>query len=263
MKAQRAGTPRVVGGSQGRVALVTGGSRGIGAEVVNEFARTGTQVCFTYRADESAARTVMRRAIESGLSEGQVFAIRADVTDETAMATVFDAAESLGRVEVLVNNAGSTGRIGPFIDGNNDEARRVLDVNLMGPILACRLATRRWVDDGPGRCIVNISSAAATLGAPGEYIPYAAAKAGLDTLTIGLAKELGQSGIRVNAVSPGTTNTEMHAAAGEPERASRVAPRIPFGRAGEPLEIAKAVVWLASSDASYVSGAVLRVAGGL
>lgn len=245
------------------MAIVTGGSRGIGAQIVHELVQDGTRVCFTYRSDDTAARAVVRRTVDAGIPQGDVLAVRADVTDEAAMGMVFATAETLGRVEVLVNNAGSTGRIATFAEGDNDEARRVIDVNLMAPILACRLAARRWGDDGCGRCIVNISSAAATLGAPGEYIPYAAAKAGVETLTIGLAKELAPTGVRVNAVSPGTTNTEIHAAAGEPGRASRVAPRIPFGRAGEPLEVAKAAVWLASSEASYVSGAVLRVTGGL
>jgi NAD(P)-dependent dehydrogenase (short-subunit alcohol dehydrogenase family) len=246
-----------------RVALGTGGSRGIGAEIVCELARVGTRVCFTYRADDRAANTVVQRTVETGVPYGDVLAVQADVTDEVAMGKAFDLAESLGRLEVLVNNAGSTGRIATFVGGTNDETRRVLEVNLMAPIMVSRLAVRRWLGDGQDRCIVNVSSAAATLGAPGEYIPYAAAKAGVDTLTMGLAKELAPMGVRVNAVSPGTTNTEIHAAAGQPDRAARVAARIPFGRAGEPREVAKAAVWLASQEASYVSGAVLRVAGGL
>lgn len=263
MTTGRAGPQATANDERRRVAIVTGGSRGIGAEIVHELGLNGTRVCFTYRAEDSAARGVVLRAVEAGIPAGDVLAVRAEVTDEAAMVKVFDAAESMGRVEVLVNNAGSTGRIGTFLDGDNDEARRVIDVNLVAPILTCRLAVRRWAQDGQGRCIVNISSAAATLGAPGEYIPYAAAKAGVETLTIGLAKELGSRGIRVNAVSPGTTDTGIHAAAGESGRAARVATRIPLGRAGEPLEVAKAAVWLASSEASYVSGAVLRVAGGL
>ena len=250
-------------GTTGRVAVVTGGSRGIGAQIVHELALAGTRVCFTYRADGDAARGVVRRAVAAGVPRADVVAIRADVTDQAAMEAVLDTVESLGRVEVLVNNAGTTGRIGTFVDGADDEARRVVDVNLVAPLLACRSAARRWGRDGRDRCIVNVSSVAATLGAPGEYIPYAAAKAGLETLTVGLAKELGPTGARVNAVSPGTTDTGIHATAGEPGRASRVAAGIPLGRAAEPLEVARAAVWLASGDASYVSGAVLRVAGGL
>lgn len=246
-----------------RVALVTGGSRGIGAQIVSEFVNSGTRVCFTYLHDEGAALAVVQRTVQMGVPHGAVLAVRADSTDERAMEQAFEAADSLGRLEVLVNNAGSTGPISTFADGSNEHSRRVIDLNLMAPIVGCRMAVRRWAGDVPGRCIVNITSAAATLGAPGEYIPYAAAKAGVETLTVGLAKELGPIGIRVNAVSPGTTRTDMHAAAGEPDRAARVASRIPLGRAAEPHEIAKAAVWLASSDASYVSGAVLRVAGGL
>lgn len=246
-----------------RVAVVTGGARGIGSEIVRELLRTGARVCFTYRTNDRAAEELISRLQGQGVAPEDVRAFRVDVTDKMAMESVFDAAEALGRLEVLVNNAGVTGRIAPFGEGGDDELREVLDINLLAPIMACRMAVRRWAGDGQNRCIVNVSSAASTLGAPGEYIPYAAAKAGVDTLTIGLAKELGPSGIRVNAVSPGTTNTEIHAAAGEPDRLARVSPRIPFGRAGEPVEMAKAVVWLASNDASYVSGAVLRVAGGL
>lgn len=250
-------------GTAPRAVLVTGGSKGIGAEIVYEFARQGARVCFTYSIDDHAARTVMRDAVAAGAMEGDVMAVRADVTDETAMARAFDVAESLGRLEVLINNAGSTGRIGTFVDGDNEEARRVIDVNLTAPLLACREALRRWAHEPENRNIVNISSVAASLGAPGEYIPYAAAKAGIETLTIGLAKEVGPTGIRVNAVSPGTTDTGIHAKAGEPGRPERVAPRIPFGRVGAPDEIAKAVAWIASAEASYVSGAILRVAGGL
>lgn len=246
--------------SDRRVALVTGGARGIGAHIVEELAKAGTAVCFTYVQSSSAAARLVQCAARSGVP---VQAVRADATDESAMERAFEEAESLGRLAVLVNNAGSTGRIGAFADGSNEESRRVVEVNLMAPIIGCRMAVRRWAEDGHGRCIVNITSVAATLGAPGEYIPYAAAKAGVETLTVGLAKELGPAGIRVNAVSPGTTRTDIHAAAGEPDRVVRVASRIPLGRAGDPREIAKAAVWLASDEASYVSGAVLRVAGGL
>jgi NAD(P)-dependent dehydrogenase (short-subunit alcohol dehydrogenase family) len=245
------------------VALVTGGSRGIGAQIVRELATAGMGVCFTYLRNRHAATELVRQMIAEGTPRGAVLAIRADATDESAMTRAFDAAESLGPLEVLINNAGSTGRIAPFAEGSNDETRRVLDVNLMGPILGCRMAVRRWGRQGQGRCIVNISSVAATTGAPGEYIPYAAAKAGVEALTIGLARELGPAGVRVNAVSPGTTDTDLHATAGEPGRAARVASRVPLGRAAVPREVARAALWLTSDDASYVSGAVLRVAGGL
>lgn len=245
-----------------RVALVTGGSRGIGAEIVYQLAHSGFRVCFTYRADEAAATEVVKR-LTTKSPPGAIIAIRADVTSLADMEEAFDAAERLGRLEVLVNNAGVTGTIGPFALGDHAQTRDVIDINLVAPIMACRLALQRWAGDETGRCIVNVSSAAATLGAPHEYVPYAAAKAGVDTLTVGLAKELGPLGVRVNAVSPGTTDTGIHAAAGEPNRVERVSARIPFGRAAQPGEVAAAVAWLASPEASYVSGAVLRVAGGL
>jgi NAD(P)-dependent dehydrogenase (short-subunit alcohol dehydrogenase family) len=241
-----------------RVVIVTGGSRGIGASIVTDCVRDGWTVCFTFTQDEAGAREVMARA-----PRGRVLAVRADVTDEQAMERVFDDAASLGLVTALVNNAGSTGPIGEFAAVSIRDVRRVVEVNLVAPIIGSRIAAERWAIAPEGAAIVNVSSIAATSGAPGEYIPYAAAKAGVETLTIGLAKELGPRGIRVNAVSPGTTLTGIHALAGEPGRPARVAARIPLGRPAEPTEISAAVRWLLSPEASYVTGAVLRVAGGL
>jgi len=241
------------------VVLVTGGSRGIGAAIVRQCLDDGFAVCFTYARDVEAAEQLV-----GDLDAGRrLAAVRADVTSEADTARAFDAAETLGRVTGLVNNAGITGTIGPFAEISLEQTRRVIDVNLYAPIIASRLAVQRWLPDPTGRCIVSISSVAATLGAPSEYIPYAATKAAVETLTVGLAKELGPTGIRVNAVSPGTVDTAIHAAAGEPDRPERVVSRIPMGRIGQPGEIASAVSWLLSSRASYVTGAVLRVAGGL
>jgi len=243
----------------GRVVLVTGGSRGIGASIVADCVRDGWGVCFTYTNDESGAREVRQ------LSPDRVLPVRADVMDEAAMERAFEVAASLGRVDAVVNNAGTTGPISDFAHTTTEDIRRVLDVNLLGPLLVNRLAVNRWIatETGPDRSIVNISSVAASLGAPGEYVPYAAAKAGVETMTIGLAKELGPAGIRVNAVSPGTTLTGIHALAGEPDRPARVAAGIPLGRPARPAEISAAVRWLLSREASYVTGAVVKATGGL
>lgn len=243
----------------GTVALVTGGSRGIGAEIVRQCLAADAAVCFTYSRDGSAADDLIRQL---GAPE-RLRAVRADVTDPVAMEEALDVAESLGRVAWLVNNAGVTGRLGGFEDVTAEEARRVVEVNLLAPLLISQMAIRRWTQDPAGRAIVNVSSIAATTGAPAEYIPYAAAKAGLEALTVGLAKEVAPLGIRVNAVAPGTTATGIHAAAGDPDRPQRVASRVPMGRVAEPHEVADVVSWLLSDKASYVTGAVVRVAGGL
>jgi len=245
----------------GPVLLVTGGSRGIGAEIVRGGARRGYAVAFSYVQDADAARRLEAEVRESG---GRALAVRADAAEPEQAARLFEEAErGLGPVAALVNNAGITGRLGRFADTDIATLRRVLDVNVMGTMLCAREAARRWQERGTAGAMVNISSIAATLGAPGEYVHYAASKAAVEAFTIGLARELAASGTRVNAVAPGTALTGIHAAAGEPDRPARVAARIPMGRAGEPGEIAEAVLWLLSPQASYVTGAVLRVSGGL
>lgn len=244
-----------------RVLIVTGGGRGIGAAIVRLAARDGYAVCFNYTRDETAARTLLRELLDQGL-RAQV--VRGDIADPDTARRLFDQAESdLGAVTGLVNNAGVTGHIGAFRDVDLATLRRVLDVNVLGTMLCAQEAVRRWEARGtPGR-MVNISSIAATLGAPHEYVHYAATKAAVETFTVGLAREVAAGGIRVNAVSPGTAFTDIHATAGEPDRPARVVSRVPMGRIGEPDEIAEAVLWLLSDKASYVTGAVLRVAGGL
>lgn len=187
-----------------------------------------------------------------------------DVAEADFAARFFDAAEeAFGPVTMLVNNAGVTGRIGPFKDATIETLRRTVDANLMGPMFLAQEAVRRWEAAGiPGR-MVNISSIASTLGAPNEYVHYAATKAAIEAMTIGLGKEVAAKGIRVNAVAPGTAFTDIHAAAGEPDRPARVVARVPMGRIADPAEIAAAVLWLLSDEASYVTGTVLRVSGGL
>jgi NAD(P)-dependent dehydrogenase (short-subunit alcohol dehydrogenase family) len=240
-----------------QVTVVTGGSRGIGAATVRQLARAGHHIALCYRTDADAATAVLRDVHNAGV---RGIAIQADTTEPEQVTRLFDAAAELGELTGLVNNAGVTSPIGPFVDLTLPDLRRVVDVNLIGYILCAQHAARRM---SAGAAIVNVSSAAATLGSPGEYIHYAAVKAATDTLTIGLAKELGPRQIRVNTVSPGTIWTDLHAVSGVPDRPARVAPRVPLGRAGQADEIAAAIVWLLSDAASYTTGATLRVAGGL
>lgn len=243
------------------VLLVTGGSRGIGAEIVRGAAGRGWAVAFSYERDADAAQRLTEAVRAAG---GTALAVRGDVADPAAVARLFAAAEeALGPVIGLVNNAGITGRLGAFADTEVETMRRVLDVNVLGTMLCAQEAVRRWRDRGTPGVMVNVSSIAAALGAAGEYVHYAASKAAVEAFTVGLSKELAAAGTRVNAVAPGTALTGIHAAAGEPGRPARVASRIPMGRAAEASEIAEAVLWLLSPQASYVTGAVLRVAGGL
>ena len=244
-----------------RVLIVTGGGRGIGAEIVRRAAAKGYAVCFSYARN---AETADRLRAEIEAMGHAVTAARSDVAEPDAALHIFDAAETaFGPVTDLVNNAGITGRIGAFGETEPGSMRRVIDVNLMGTMYCAREAVRRWRTRGTAGCMVNISSVAATLGAPNEYVPYAAAKAGVETMSVGLAKETAASGIRVNVVSPGTVYTDIHAAAGEPDRPTRVVARVPMGRIGEPHEIADAVLFLLSPEASFITGSILRVSGGV
>ncbi|MDG4766137.1 SDR family oxidoreductase [Solwaraspora sp. WMMD406] len=239
------------------VTVVTGGSRGIGAATVRRLATAGHDLAIGYRRDAAAAHAVRDAVRNAGR---RAVAVPVDTTDPDAVAALFDAAAELGALTGLVNNAGVTSRIGPFVDLTLDDLRRVVDVNLVGYVLCAQQAARRMTSGG---VIVNVSSAAATLGSPGEYVHYAAVKAAADTLTVGLAKELGPRGIRVNGVAPGTVWTDIHAQSGEPGRPARIAPMVPLRRAGQPDEIAGAIAWLLGPEASYTTGTVIRVAGGL
>jgi NAD(P)-dependent dehydrogenase (short-subunit alcohol dehydrogenase family) len=244
------------------VLLVTGGSRGIGAATAKMAAACGWRVCLSYERNASAAKEVVQAISGSG---GQAIAMQADVRNEQDVSALFDAAEAaFGPITGLVNNAGIAGRLGAFADAAPQAIREVVEINVIGAMLAAREAVRRMstARGGKGGAIVNISSGAATLGSPGEFVHYAASKAAIDTLTLGLAREVAREGIRVNAVAPGLVVTDIHAASGEPGRPERLAPTIPMGRAGSPEEIAEAILFLLSPAASYITGAVLRVAGG-
>lgn len=244
----------------GTIAIVTGGSRGIGAAVVGRLARRGYTVLLSYSRDAAGAAAVAA----STSASGRVVPFCCDVTEADAPARIFDAAEKLGDATVLVNNAGITGRIGPLRTASDDTIRAVVDVDLVATMRLSREAVARWgAQPRADRSIVNVSSIAARTGAPGEYVWYAAAKAGVNAFSIGLAREVAGDGIRVNAVNPGTTTTTIHERAGNPHRAIEVGARSPMGRPAAPAEIAAAVEWLVSPEASYVTGSILDVSGGV
>ncbi|MGW2816337.1 SDR family NAD(P)-dependent oxidoreductase [Streptomyces sp. NPDC001415] len=241
------------------VTIVTGGSRGIGAATCARLAADGHDLALGYVSNGTAAREVAEAVRAAG---ARCVTVRVDTSQEADVERLFDtAAAELGPVTGLVNNAGVTGPLGRLADTPTEVLRQVVDVNLLGCLLCCRRAARDMAANGGG-AIVNISSVAATLGGPGDYVHYAASKAATDALTIGLSKELGQDGIRVNAVAPGIIDTDMHATMGDAERPARMAPTIPLGRPGEASEVAAAVAWLLSPDASYTTGAILKVSGG-
>ncbi|MFI5996195.1 SDR family NAD(P)-dependent oxidoreductase [Streptomyces sp. NPDC051362] len=240
-----------------RTTVVTGGSRGIGAAVCRRLAEDGHDVVIGYRSDAAAAEKVAEEVRAAGR---RCLTVAVDTSDAGAVDRLFDAAAAeLGPVTGLVNNAGISGPNGRLADADPAGMRQALEVNVLGYLLCARRAVREMTAAGGG-AIVNISSAAATLGSPGQYVHYAAAKAAVDALTIGLSKEVAADGIRVNCVAPGTVWTDFHE---DPERPARVAAAVPLGRAARPDEISGAVSWLLSPDASYTTGAVLRVAGGL
>jgi NAD(P)-dependent dehydrogenase (short-subunit alcohol dehydrogenase family) len=239
------------------VVIVTGGSRGIGAAICRQAAAQGHTVVVNYVGDQSAAEAVAKET--GGL------AVRANVSDEADVQRLFDAAEELGPLTGVVCNAAITGNTPGRLDQQTAETvRDVFDTNVMGVFLCNKEAVRRMSTKygHRGGAIVNISSTAARRGSPGEWVHYAASKAAVETLTYGLALEVADEGIRVNAVAPGLVETDMHAAAGMPDRTERLAPLIPVKRAGQPDEIAGGVVWLLSEAASYVVGAVLPISGG-
>lgn len=243
------------------VTIVTGGTRGIGAAIAHRLAAAGHDLVLGFRADDDAAARSAEAVRELGVACATV---QADLAEESGVDRLVAAAAELGPLTGLVNNAGATYEFAPLAETPVDSVRRTIELNLTAAIVTARAAVRVMSTryGGAGGVIVNISSGAATLGSPGEYVHYAAAKAGLDALTRGLGLEVADQGIRVVGVAPGLIDTDLHASTGDPGRVARMAPQIPLGRAGSPSEIADAVAWLMSDEAGYVTATTLRVAGG-
>ena len=245
-----------------QVLLITGGGRGIGAATALLAAKRGYAVAVNYASNSLAADEVVRTVRAGG---GTAMAVQADVGDEAQVLAMFAKIDAkLGRLTALVNNAGVVDVQARVDEMSVARMERMFRINVIGSFVCAREAVKRMSTKygGAGGAIVNISSGAARIGSPGQYVDYAASKAAIDTLTIGLAKEVAMEGIRVNAVRPGVIKTEIHASGGDPGRAERIGATAPLGRAGEAEEIANAILWLASDEAAYVSGAILDVAGG-
>src|SRR5512134_227805 len=244
------------------VMIVTGGSRGIGAATACLAAARGYDVCVNYLRDSAAAEKVVQEVRAEGR---RGIAVQADVANESDIERLFQTVDrELGRVSVLVNNAAAVGASRRRVESMQAAAvNAILAANVTGAIVCAREAIRRMSTrhGGSGGAIINVSSASARLGAPNLWVDYAASKGALDTFTIGLSQEVAAEGIRVNAVRPGLIDTEIHAATGMPDRVQRAESAIPMKRAGRPEEVAECIVWLASPEASYVSGAILDVAG--
>ena len=245
-----------------KVVLITGASRGIGAATARLAARQGYAVCVNYRQSKGDAESVVA-AIEA--EGGRAFAVEADVSVEPDVILMFEACDRrFGRLDALVNNAGILETQTRLDAIDTARLHRVFATNVFGAFSCARQAVRRMSTrlGGTGGAIVNVSSAAARLGAPNEYVDYAASKAAVDALTIGLAKEVADEGVRVNAVRPGLIYTDIHASGGEPGRVDRVKATVPMKRGGTSDEVARAILWLLSDDASYTTGSFIDVAGG-
>src|SRR5258705_2166889 len=245
-----------------KVMIITGGGRGIGAQTARLAAKEGYAVCINYLRDRASAEA-LKAEIEKG--KGKAIAVRGDVSVEGDVMNMFQQTDrALGRVTVLVNNAGIVDKGMRVELMTAARLARMSAINITGSFLCAREAVKRMSKKhgGAGGAIVNVSSIASKLGGSGEYVDYAASKGAIDTFTIGLAKELGPDGIRVNAVRPGIIRTEIHAVSGDPARVERIGNTAPLGRPGEPEEIAQAILWLASEKASYTTGAILDVSGG-
>lgn len=248
--------------SQAPLILITGGSRGVGAATARLAAAQGYDVAISFVSNELAARAVCADVEALGR---RALAVRADSADPEQVAALFTAIDgAFGRLDVLVNNA-AINALHSRLDGL-DVARmqRIFAVNTIGPMVCAQHAVKRMSQrhGGPGGAIINISSTSARLGSPNEYVDYAASKGALETFTVGLAKEVAREGIRVNGVRPGHIYTDMHASGGEPGRVDRIKDSIPMGRGGQPEEVARAILWLAGAEASFVTGAFLDVTGG-
>lgn len=243
------------------VLVVTGGSRGIGAEVVRLASAAGWAVCFSYLTSKAKAEQLTDSLAADG---GVVRAVEADISSEDDVVALFAAAAELGPVRGLVANAAIVAPPLQLKDYPADRVRRVLEVNVLGTILCCREAVKQmsFTIGHQGGSIVLVSSAASRIGSAGEYVDYAASKGAIDSLGVGLAREVASEGVRVNVVRPGTTLTDIHERNGQAERVQQMESRIPLGRAAEPAEVAEAILWLVSDAASYCVGSILDVAGG-
>ncbi|GKN41115.1 SDR family oxidoreductase [Klebsiella variicola] len=244
------------------IALISGASRGIGRATALLLAQEGYTVAVNYHHNINAATEVVNTIVESG---GKATALRADISDEAQVMAMFEAIDRMGEpLAALVNNAGILFTQCTVESLSAERINRVLATNVTGYFLCCREAVKRMAHrhGGKGGAIVNVSSAASRLGAPGEYVDYAASKGAVDTLTTGLALEVAAQGIRVNGVRPGLIYTEMHASGGEPGRVDRIKNSLPMQRGGQPEEVAQAIAWLLSDKASYVTGSFLELAGG-
>ena len=245
-----------------KVVVITGGSRGIGRATAIAAAARGFRVVVGYASNEAAANQVVA---EIERKNGKAVAVKCDVAEEGDILKLFEAADKFGTLGALVNNGGIVGKSSVRVDEMSAERiQRVMAINVTGSILCAREAVKRMSTKhgGKGGVIVNLSSVAAKLGAPNTYVDYAASKGAIDSFTIGLGYEVAGEGIRVAAIRPGLIDTEIHASGGEPDRAHRLAPMVPMKRVGQTEEIANAVVWLMSDEASYVTGATLDVTGG-
>jgi len=241
-----------------KVAVVTGASRGIGAATALLLAQNDFRVAVNYHRKADAARTIVEKIVHHG---GEAFAVQADISEERQIERMFGAVdERWGRLDALVNNAGILELQSQVQDIRRERLLRLFSVNVIGTFLCCREAIRRM---GRGGSIVNVSSVAARTGSPNEYVDYAATKGAVESLTVGLAKEVAPRGIRVNAVRPGIIDTEIHADGGEPGRAQRIGPGLPLGRHGKADEVAQAILWLLSERSSFTTGQFIDVAGGI
>ena len=245
-----------------KVVLVTGGGRGIGAATAKLLAKRGYDVAVNYQSNITAAGKVVREIEGMGR---RALAIQGDVAKEAHVVRMMSAVEErLGPLYGLVNNAGITGRIGRLDDASAETLQSTMDINVVGALLCAREAVKRMSTKhgGAGGVIVNVSSVATTLGSPNTYVWYAASKGAVDAMTLGLGLEVAKEGIRVVGVAAGLTDTDLHAAGGEPDRARAIGPQVPLGRAAQPADIAEAIVWLMSDDARYCTATTLRVGGG-
>jgi NAD(P)-dependent dehydrogenase (short-subunit alcohol dehydrogenase family) len=244
------------------VMIVTGGSRGIGAATARIAAVRGYDVCVNYRQDAAAAASVVDDIEKAG---GRAIAVAGDMSSEKDVVNLFETSDAqLGPLKVLINNAGIVGAQSRVEDYTLERLQQMFAINITGAFLCARAAVRRIStrNGGTGGAIVNVSSAAARLGAPNEYVDYAASKGAMDSMTIGLSKEVAAEGIRVNAVRPGLIYTDIHASGGEPGRVERLKEGVPMQRGGEADEVARVILWLASDESSYTTGSLVECSGG-